>query len=60
MFEIGQKVKRKLNPQVMMVINLEPQFVENVITQWKDADGSIKTGKFIESSLELVNEFNDQ
>jgi hypothetical protein len=59
MFKIGQKVKRKLSLQVMEVIDLQPQFVENVITQWEDANGSIKTGKFIEHSLELVRVFND-
>jgi hypothetical protein len=51
MFKIGQKVKRKLSLQVMEVIELEPQFIENEITQWEHKDGSIKTGKFIENSL---------
>jgi len=59
MFKIGQKVKRKLSLQVMEVIELEPQFIENVITQWEDKDGTIQTGKFIEDSLELVHEFNE-
>ena len=42
MFKIGQKVKRKFSPQVMEVIDLEPQFVKNVITQLEDADGRVQ------------------
>ena len=41
MFKIGQKVKRKFSRQVMEVIDLQPPFVENVITQWEDADGRV-------------------
>jgi len=42
MFKIGQKVKRKFSLQVMEVIDLEPQFVKNVITQLEDADGRVQ------------------
>ena len=42
MFKIGQKVETKFSLQVMEVIDLEPQFVKNVITQLEDADGRIQ------------------
>ncbi|MEC5166384.1 hypothetical protein RCH18_002124 [Flavobacterium sp. PL11] len=54
MFTIGQKVKQQLSIQVMEVIDFEPEFIENVITQWEDEQGAKKTGKFMEDELELV------
>ena len=42
MFKISQKVKTKFSLQVMEVIDFEPQFVKNVITQLEDADGRVQ------------------
>lgn len=47
-YKVGQKVKLQLRDQVMEIIGFEPEFIENVITQWENEDGSIATGKFME------------
>jgi len=51
MIQIGQKVKEEFGSQVMEVIGLEPELVENVITQWEDIEGNLITAKFIDSVL---------
>lgn len=55
MFTIGQKVRQEFGSQVMEVIDYEPEFIENVITQWEDEAGNIITGKFMESQLVLAD-----
>lgn len=54
MLAIGHKVKQEFGTQVMEVIGFEPEFVENVITQWEDEVGNTITAKFMEAQLELV------
>lgn len=49
--KIGQKVKQEFGTQEMEVIGFEPEFIENVITQWEDETGTIITAKFMESQL---------
>ncbi|KVV15520.1 hypothetical protein AP058_00804 [Flavobacterium sp. TAB 87] len=53
-YKVGQKVKLQLRDQVMEIIGFEPEFIENVITQWENEDGAIATGKFMELELEPV------
>jgi hypothetical protein len=55
MLKIGQKVQQQSGFQVMEIIGFEPEFVENVITQWEDGAGNILTAKFMESQLEAVD-----
>lgn len=52
--KIGQKVKQEFGSQIMEVIGFEPDFVENVITQWEDENGNIVTAKFMQDQLEIV------
>lgn len=54
MLAIGNKVKQEFGTQVMEVIGFEPEFVENVITQWEDEVGNVVTAKFMEAQLEKV------
>ena len=35
----------------MKVIGFDPELIENIITQWEDEQGTIITGKFMESVL---------
>ncbi|WP_165571371.1 hypothetical protein [Flavobacterium reichenbachii] len=56
MFAKGQNVQQEFGNQVMTVIGFEPDLIENVITQWEDEEGTIVTGKFMESQLQLVDE----
>lgn len=51
MFKKGQKVQQEFGNQVMKIIDFEPDLIENVITQWEDEQGTIVTGKFMESQL---------
>lgn len=51
MFKKGQNVQQEFGIQVMKVIGFEPELIENVITQWEDEEGTIVTGKFMESQL---------
>ncbi|MEO6177038.1 MAG: hypothetical protein ABIP27_17930 [Flavobacterium circumlabens] len=55
MFKKGQKVQQEFGNQVMEVIGFEPELIENVITQWEDDEGTIVTGKFMESQLSLAD-----
>jgi len=50
-FKKGQDVKQEFGGPVMKVIGFEPELIENVITQWEDTEGTIITGKFMESVL---------
>lgn len=50
-FKKGQDVKQEFGGPVMKVIGFEPELIENVITQWEDEEGTIITGKFMESVL---------
>ena len=54
MLKIGQKVKQEFGTQIMEIIGFEPEFVENVITQWEDDNGTVITAKFMEAQLVLV------
>ena len=54
--KIGQEVRQEFGSQVMKVIGFEPDFIENVITQWEDEEGTIVTGKFMESQLQSAEE----
>jgi len=56
MLKIGQKVHKGFGTQVMEVIGFEPDLIENVLTQWEDADGNVFTAKFMEAELELQEE----
>lgn len=56
MFKKGQKVQQEFGNQVMKVIGFEPDLIENVLTQWEDEEGTIVTGKFMESQLSLADE----
>lgn len=58
MFTRGQKVQQEFGSQIMEVIDFEPDFIENVITQWEDIEGNIVTGKFMESQLIAVADDN--
>ncbi|MGN7811689.1 hypothetical protein ACTJIW_18100 [Flavobacterium sp. 22659] len=51
MFKKGQKVQQEFGNQIMEVIGFEPELIENIITQWEDEEGTIVTGKFMESQL---------
>ena len=51
MFTIGQQVQQEFGTQIMKIIDFEPDLIENVITQWEDDEGTIVTGKFMESQL---------
>lgn len=55
MLKIVQRVKQEFGNQVMEVIGFEPEFVENVITQWEDETGTVITAKFMEAQLEPVD-----
>jgi len=56
MLQIGQKVQQEFGTQIMEVIGFEPELVENVLTQWEDEEGTVITGKFMESLLNVVTE----
>lgn len=56
MFKKNQKVQQEFGNQVMKVIGFEPDLIENVITQWEDEEGTIVTGKFMESQLSPAEE----
>jgi hypothetical protein len=51
MFTIGQKVQRDFGGPIMEVVGLEPDLIENVLTQWEDEDGNIITAKLMEAEL---------
>ncbi|KVV16269.1 hypothetical protein ACRASX_15280 [Flavobacterium sp. TMP13] len=51
MFEKGQLVQQEFSAQIMEIIGFEPEFIENVVTQWEDEFGTIVTAKFMESQL---------
>ena len=51
MFKEGQNVQQEFGNQIMKIIDFEPDLIENVITQWEDEQGTIVTGKFMESQL---------
>lgn len=50
-FKKGQEVRQEFGGPVMKVIDFEPELIENVITQWEDEEGTIITGKFMDSVL---------
>jgi uncharacterized protein YodC (DUF2158 family) len=56
LFKEGQDVKQEFGGPVMKVIGFEPELIENVITQWEDDEGTIITGKFMESVLVPADE----
>jgi len=51
MLNKGEKVKQEFGGPVMVVVGFEPEFIENVITEWQDEQGNVMTGKFMESQL---------
>lgn len=51
LFKEGQEVKQEFGGPVMKVIGFEPALIENVITQWEDEQGTVITGKFMDSVL---------
>lgn len=51
MFKKGQNVQQEFGNQIMKIIDFEPDLIENIITQWEDEQGTIVTGKFMESQL---------
>ncbi|TDW44622.1 hypothetical protein EV144_10870 [Flavobacterium sp. 270] len=56
MFAKGQNVQQEFGNQIMKVIGFEPDLIENVITEWEAEDGTIVTGKFMESQLQVVED----
>lgn len=56
MIAIGQKVRQEFATQIMTVISTEPEFIENIVTQWEDKTGDLITAKFMEAQLEVVND----
>lgn len=56
MITIGQKVRQEFGTQIMTVIGTEPEFIENIVTQWEDDTGNLITAKFMEAQLEVVKE----
>ena len=56
MFKIGQHVRQDFGGQIMVIIDFEPDLIENVITQWEDEIGNVLTGKFSEQQLVLEEE----
>ncbi|MBO9584854.1 MAG: hypothetical protein J7574_11905 [Flavobacterium sp.] len=50
-FKKGQHVKQEFGGPIMKIIGFEPELIENVITQWEDEEGTIITGKFMDSVL---------
>ncbi|MDP5199065.1 hypothetical protein [Flavobacterium sp. DG2-3] len=50
-FKKGQNVKQEFGGPIMTVIGFEPELIENIITQWEDEEGTIITGKFMDSVL---------
>ncbi len=50
-FTIGQKVQRTFGGPVMEVVGLEPELIENILTQWEDEDGNIITAKLMAAEL---------
>ena len=53
-FKKGQHVKQEFGGPIMTVIDFEPELIENIITQWEDEEGTIITGKFMDSVLVRV------
>ena len=51
----GQNVKQEYGVPIMKIIGFESELIENVITQWEDDEGTIITGKFIDSVLIPAN-----
>lgn len=51
MFSKGQNVHQEFGTQIMKVVGFEPELIENVLTEWEDEEGTIVTGKFMESQL---------
>jgi len=58
-FKKGQDVKQEFGGPVMKVIGFEPELIENIITQWEDEEGTIITGKFMDSVLVDAYENNE-
>ena len=56
MFKKGQKVKQEFGGPIMVVVGLEPELIENVLTQWEDEAGNMLTGKFMGSQLVAADE----
>lgn len=56
LFKKGQDVKQEFGGPVMKVIGFEPNLIENVITQWEDNQGTVITGKFMDSVLVPASE----
>ena len=54
--KVGDKVKSEFAAQEMTVIGFEPEFVENVITQYEDETGNLITAKFAEIELKPVDD----
>jgi len=55
-FNKGQQVHQEFGGPVMKVIGFEPELIENIITQWEDEEGTIITGKFMDSVLVPADE----
>lgn len=54
--QIGDIVEQEFNQQTMKVIRLEPELIENVITERQDEMGNIIVAKFTESELKKAKE----
>jgi len=54
--KIGHKVKHESGNQLMEVIGFAPHCKENVIAQWRDETGKMKTRQFVQTELEVVKD----
>ena len=52
--KVGYKVKHESENKVMEVIGFAPHCKENVITQWRDETGEIRTKQFAQTELEVI------
>ena len=55
MIQIGQQVQQTFGGPIMTVLDLEPELIENVITQWTDELGNVLTGKFMGTQLQIIH-----
>lgn len=50
----GQKVQQEFGGPTMLVTRIEPDLIENIITEWQDELGNLLTGKFMETQLKVI------
>ncbi|WP_169516022.1 hypothetical protein [Flavobacterium tegetincola] len=55
MIQIGQQVQQTFGGPVKTVLDLEPELIENGITQWTDEFGTVSTGKFMDTQFQNIH-----